>query len=514
MGPLMRFSECESMVFISYAHADDELNNEWVSNFAIELKKDLEAALSREKNLGRAQLPGVYLSKYTGPVSGNLGPQLREQVEKSFAMFIVVDENYASSDWCLRELQYFNERFGGEGLDARLAILALRKPPIDAVTAKPAWKTIFAARNPVWKDFVNPLDLNQGPIAVLRDDGRGLTSAFNERYEALRRDLLDKIRADLIVPPVVKPPSRWLIGACRPELQATAKQLADRLGEAEPLTGLVEDAALQSGKLLQARLQVAQVLILPFNSGQPLFDAIDGGHIALQVAAWRKLNKPDDGLLLLDLSDIAATEAAEPQHQQYLADCTLARLSPARLIAKLVPSVVGEKPGDKGRPTLPVRVFIESNRTEPGEWRKLGEQIQSRWDKLLLAHPVEARLSLRTSGFDIDALDDFSFNEADGLVMLWGQKDRRSLVSQITAIDDQLIDPAPAIVARLTPPQPASAQRLPACKWDVLRFCSRSEPLPMVIEPEPDDDEILNGFVHEVLSNGLRRHKLPAPAGL
>ena len=517
MASLLRFSECESMVFISYAHADDELNNQWVSNFAIEFKKDLEAALAREKNLGRAQLPGVYLSKYTGPVSGDLGSQLRQQVEKSFAMFIVVDENYASSDWCLRELQYFNDHFGGAGLDARLSILALRKSPMTAVTAKPAWREIFSQRNPVWRDFVNPNDLKNGPLPVLRDDGRGLTAAFNERYEALRSDLLDKIRADLLPPPVLKPAAHWLIGACREELQPAARQLADQLAQYEPLTALIDAAALQSSKLLQAQMQGAQKLILPFNQGQPLIDVIAGGHIALQIEAWRKLGKPADSLLLLDLSDITATDQtdqqADEQHLKYLAECGVERLSPAPLLARLLPAVAGQKPADKDRPSLPVRVFIESNRTETGVWKKLGEQIRNRWDKLLLAHPVDARLSLRTSGFDIDALADFSFNEADGLVMLWGEKDRRSLVNQITAIDDQLAEPAPAIVARLTPPQPASDQRLPACKWDVLRFSAKGAPPPSTIEPDPGDDDILNSFVNEVLQNSLRRHGVQRAGG-
>ena len=52
MADLKRFADCENSVFISYAHADDELNNGWISHFAAELKRDLEPALARE-NKGR-----------------------------------------------------------------------------------------------------------------------------------------------------------------------------------------------------------------------------------------------------------------------------------------------------------------------------------------------------------------------------------------------------------------------------------------------------------------------------
>jgi len=511
MANLVRFSECTFSVFISYAHADDTLNNSWVSNFAKVLSADLEAALARD-NKGRSDTPGVYLSKYTGPIGGDLGPQLRVPVEKSFAMVIVVDENYASSDWCLQELRYFDEAFGSAGLDARLYILALRKAPIDTVTTKPNWQQVFANRSQTWQAFFDLADLRKRPVPVLRDDGLGLTSGFNDRYTLLREDLLGKIRADLTVPPAPKAQPRWVIGACTPELAPRVQRFADELGEHEPLVGLVEPETLLRSRDLQAMLQGASVLILPFNRGQPINDSVDGGHIAQQVAAWRKLNKRDDAILLLDLCAIPAAEAAEPQHLKYLDNCPLAKLQPAQVLDRLCPKPAEAPPGAPRTPSLPVQVYIESSRKEPGEWKKLGAQIRSRWDKMLQDNPVGAPLSLRTTGFDIDALDDFPLDEADGLVMLWGQKDRRSLVSQITRVEDRVSEPAPAIVAHLSPPQKAEQEPLPACKWEVLRFCARNEPPPAMLEPEPGDAGQLNAFVQEVLNNTLRRHGVTPPA--
>jgi hypothetical protein len=60
-------------------------------------------------------------------------------------------------------------------------------------------------------------------------------------------------------------------------------------------------------------------------------------------------------------------------------------------------------------------------------------------------------------------------------------------------------------VARLSPPQPPSEQRLPAVQWEVLRFAARNLP-PAVLEPDPGDDAYLNAFVQDVLKNTLRRH--------
>ena len=291
LANLVRFSECAFSVFISCARADDTPNNSGVSNFAKVRSADLEAALARA-NKGRNDTPGVQLSKYTGPIAGDLGPQLRVPLEKSFALVIVVDENCASSDWCLPELRCVDEAFGNAGLDARLYMLALRTAPVDAVSARPHWQQVFANRHQAWQPLFD----------------------------------LAKIRADLTVPPAPKAQPRWVVGACTSELAPRVQRFTDKLGRHEPLVGLVEPATLLRSQDLQAMLQGASVLVLPFNRGQPINGAVDGGHIAQQVAAWRKLNKRDDAIVLLDLCDIPTTETAEPQHLTYLDDCLLARL--------------------------------------------------------------------------------------------------------------------------------------------------------------------------------------------
>lgn len=506
MPSLKRFSECESSVFISYAHDDDELNNSWISNFAAELKRDLAAALARE-NLGREEMPKVYLSKFTGPVAGDLALQLRDQVARCFAMVIVIDEKYASSEWCLKELSYFYDAFGPEGLDQRLSIVVLRDAPRRCVTARPEWQQWFAGRSPVWREFFDPDDLNSAPVPVLRDDGPGMTNAMFRLYKPVRDDLVNKIRTDLSQALPVKPLPRWVLGFSRPELKPAVQHLADRLAEHEPLVGEVPREALDSRKNLRALLERAESLILPFNQGQPIIDAIAGGHVALQLDVWRELKKRDDAVLLLDLSGTVPAdpaELAEDHHRQYLADCKLDRLSADQVVDRLVPRPAGSDAAEARRPSRRVRVFIESNRNEPDAWKKLGAQIRHRWDKLIKARAVDTQLSLRTDGFDIDRIDDFQLDQADGVVLLWGQKDSRSLLSQINRVEDIFIDPAPAIVAHLSPPQPRSQQRMPAMQWDVLRFCGRDMP-PAVLEPDGEDDNSLDTFVADVLDTTLRR---------
>ncbi len=506
MADLKRFAECESSVFISYAHADDELNNGWISQFAAELKRDLEAALAREDK-GRDDMPQVYLSKYTGPVAGNLGPQLRNKVLRSFAMVIIVDEKYASSDWCLKELGYFHEAFGAAGLDSRLMIVALRERPMRLVTEKPQWQAWFNGRNPVWRSFFDPNDLNSDPVPVLRDDTPGMTNAMFKIYKPLRDDLVAKIRADLAKAMPPKSTTRWVIGACRPELDARVHQLADKLAELKPEVDLVPPAALLSSKSLKALLAPAEALVLPFNRGQPINDDKPGGHLAQQLAAWRSLGKRDDAVRLLDLGEIAPDELAEAEHLQFLDQCTIEKLTPGKVLDWLAPPITGAGPSSQQarRPTRRACVFIENNALENEASKQLGAQIRERWDRLLKARHEDAQLSLRIYGFDIDKIDDFPLDEADGVVLLWGQKEPRSLLSQINRVEDIFREPAPAIVAHLSPPQPRSEQRMPAMQWDVLRFCGRDVP-PVVLEPETGDNDSLDSFVQDVLGNTLRRH--------
>ena len=144
--------------FISYAHADDVSCHHWVSFFAEELQRGLEAVMRG------VNLPPVHLSGDNGPVAGVLGPELRERIDRSFAMVIVVHDNYVVSDWCRQELEYFCQRFGEEGCRERLYVLALSEPAVQKVAAGDAWKRLLPAGQ-LWMPFFAELDRDE-PIDI------------------------------------------------------------------------------------------------------------------------------------------------------------------------------------------------------------------------------------------------------------------------------------------------------------------------------------------------------------
>jgi hypothetical protein len=178
--------DCEYSAFISYAHADDEAWFGWVTQFRRELERGLSAVLRGVK------LPPVHLSAFNGPVSGALAQQLSERVARSFAMIIVVHDNYVQSEWCLKELEYFKASFGEAGVRERLYILALSEPAMQEVSRGDPWKRLLPDGDQVWLPFFDETERSHAaPIYM----GPELLSArFREQFLRLRGDFAGKLK--------------------------------------------------------------------------------------------------------------------------------------------------------------------------------------------------------------------------------------------------------------------------------------------------------------------------------
>lgn len=503
-----RYAECESSVFISYAHPDNQVYGNWIEDFASELKRDLAAEVSRLRS-SRATLPPVHLSHLNGPVHGELDQQLRQRVQRSFAMVIVVGRHYVTSDWCLKELRYFHELFGDEGMNSRLYIVALADEPIHNVTKLSDWQHCMRGRSQVWQSYFDDGLESHRPVPVLRDDGRAPTQAFTRRFDLLRNQLVASIKADIAKPQPAVNATRLLVGAGVPELTPAIARFAQAARAHEPTTAVLEATVLRRRDGLDERLRDAERLLLPYNGAQPLYPVPDGGHLAMQLQTWRRLGKTDDQVYLLDLSEVPTDDPAEPEHTRWLVGLPLKKLRPAELLLELFPpplQPVQLSAGAAPAASRKVKLFIESNRHEPSQWKPLGEQIGRRWQQLLKERGVSVPLEMRSTGMNIDKLTLFNLNDADGLVLLWGQKEEQSLVSQINLVEDQVSERAPGIVAYLSPPQPRSAGAQPAMGWQVLRFSGGTPPTDLV--PDDDDEPELTRFLTEMLDRTSRRHKL------
>ena len=205
--PLPRsIDECEHLAYVSYAHADDVAWFDWVTHFRDELQRSL-AAMMRG-----VRLPPMHMSAAAGPVAGEVAAEMRRHIASSFALMIVVHDNYAQSEWCLRELEAFIDLSGLEAARERLYIVAMSEPAVMRVTYSETWRRLFGNNDQLWMPFFDPSDSGR-PLEIYT--GPGLVSpAFRVPFERLRQDLVSKLRSTK--PQAQKSP------AASPELEAAS----------------------------------------------------------------------------------------------------------------------------------------------------------------------------------------------------------------------------------------------------------------------------------------------------
>lgn len=536
--------DCKYTAFISYAHADDETWFRWVTHFRNELDRGLATVRRRMK------LPPMHLSGDNGPVAGMLGEQLEQRIEESFAMIIVVHDNYAQSDWCLKELEYFRTLFGDDGFRDRLYVVAMSEPAMTSVAGGKAWRSLMPGNDQLWMPFFNPrasdrpLDIYMAP-EVLAPDFRDQFLRLREDFEAkLLRAAAPPAGGALgprptsapSAPPVAangsgaapiavvdiptgstpQPPSPRPVPAgvtalgfvpAGPTAQSLAA-VADRLRAAGVQTrALAQDAVFDDF----AAFEGSDRLVLAFDDAAPMMTAMaPGGHLQLQRDAWLRKGGAPDRVHWLDLrASPAAAAPAEGSAAAYVATQTGETLDAAALLRLLVPPPPAAAGAASSSAARGVRIYIESNTNsrEVNLWLPLGQQIRRKWNELTRrVDPARVPpLALSTRGLPVDRLDRFpTLDDADGIVLLWGHKDEEALLAQIDKVERKTTpgsEMPPGIVAYLMPPQ-QSAEPVPAWGWQVLRFDAQDE---AAIDVVADERDQLQGFLTQVLARWQQR---------
>lgn len=185
-------SEYEYSAFISYAFDDDKAWEGWISTFGAKLDEMLAPRLGR---VGVKKLPAFRPAN--GLPQGLLSEELRSAVRKSFAMMVFVHNNYVTSDWCLKELEYFREAFGQEGFHTRLYIIAMSEPDMRLLRQTEAWRTLFP-EDQISKDFFQKTPQNDRPIDIYiqtaLNQGAVMNADFKNRFFDIREHLANAVR--------------------------------------------------------------------------------------------------------------------------------------------------------------------------------------------------------------------------------------------------------------------------------------------------------------------------------
>jgi TIR domain len=510
-------SECDYTAFISYAHADDDLCMGWITQFRNELDRGLSAKLRG------VRLPPLHLSGDNGPVGGVLSDELIKRVDASFAMIIVVGDNYVQSTWCLKELAYFKRLFGDQGFRDRLYILALSQTAIFKITASPDWQALMPTDEQVWMPFFDPIERDKCLKVYMSPNV--VSNEFGTLFERLRNDFADKVKETVDAPAAAKasPAAAPTVAATKPASGAAPSiQLGFVAPASAPQTLSAMQALAEQGlaarQLTQdvvfsdfAELVAADCLVLPFDDNPLMLTSLaPGGHLQVQREAWLKKGKSADKLLWLDLRERLPLPRDWQGGAAYVATLNVAPLQLPALINSLKPKPVTTDGG--AGPVSSVRLYIESNGNERTLWEPMGAQIRRKWEVICnqMAPGRTPPLSLLPRGLPVDQLDHHrNLDDADGVVLLWGRKTPDTLLAQIDNVEKKMAfgqEPAPGIVAYLMPPQP-TADPLPAWGWQVLRFNASDEQRIDVLDGDGDE---LDRFLKKVFVRRLQREGVVA----
>ena len=225
---------------------------------------------------------------------------------------------------------------------------------------------------------------------------------------------------------------------------------------------------------------------------------------------------PDRPMPIFIANGIASTDFVKPflQLRENLAESIEASLAlqPSVSIAPAAPEPPAPAPALVGVPAS-ATLYVESNRVERSLWQPIGRVLRERWDRL---QPTGgAAPALRVRGLPLDNAQGLALlGDADGVLMLWGEKTPPVLLAQIDTVEASMphdSEPCPGAVAHLSPPQPAADEPVPAWGWPVLRFLLTDA---AALAVHPDDGAELDHFLREVMSHAAAREVSGQPPHL
>jgi hypothetical protein len=507
---LPRYTECEYSLFVSYAHADDQANNSWVTALK-------QAIHDRLESLPRviAALP-LHFSGENGPSVGRLGHELQERVRKSFGMLLVVGEKYVSSGWCEKELAFFQEVFGAEGTKSRLLIAVMSQWALNEAKKGDQWRKIVAVDQlcePMYK-----ANYPREPIPAMLDNGMyaktffdGVRNLTEPLCEEIRRSFEEERTAPISQPKASSARTPWqatspdtlsiAIGPVTNNLRGKAEVLKGALenaGASVTLLGreLADDYRPHNGSPLREVLVKADRLVVPIVNSDPLQGMIPGGHATILSREWSGLNKkkpivwyrPDD-------VQVETDDRAPDEHLAVFKALAPVCASEEAVVNLLFGVNVGRA----------LRIYIERHPQEPVYYR-LARIIYEAWEKL---PPDPKRPALRCELLDLDAIDTAAKDPA-GVILLGpqGLKSVSSLHAQMNLVRESFPKSGnyPGFVALILAPPPP--KQCPQHDWAGIKFYKYPEEPKLVIDEE--SLPWLEEFIHEVWLNSQNSNLEPA----
>ena len=307
-----------SDIFISYAHADDEVpygaKSGWVTLFVDELKKRMRSILGGDG-------ARIWMD-YQLAANDKVTDQLVESVRSSRTVVLFMSKGYARSEWCQRELGTFLEH--NKALTHKESVFIVELAP----TNRESWHPRLQELTPIrfWREDQDQVPQLMGMPVPKPDQDDPYWRNLNKLAHLIAKHLeanpvTSQAAAPVIVAPTSVMPNGWQTSALAPQATHSksviwiAEPTDDLIDEWESLAEAIRQAGHELRPLgLDTYPRASEVEFL-----ESLHADLTGSQLFVQLLGQVAGRKPKTGSLSYTaLQGVAASQVAKQQHCPFL----------------------------------------------------------------------------------------------------------------------------------------------------------------------------------------------------
>ncbi|MEQ9330014.1 toll/interleukin-1 receptor domain-containing protein [Thalassobaculum sp.] len=419
---MVYLSSHEHDVFVSYAHYDDD--DRWVTDFKHYLEKKLNGQLAILE--GRNEIrTTVWQDNHNLRQQGELDARLKQALERSAFLLVVLSDHWARSEICQSELEIFKAAVGEEFVSRIFIVLhsQLQRGWPDVLTDARGHALLH-------RKFLRDVDGSLRTIPIKSEQG-SLTSKAGEVLQETVKDLADAMYEHRHRSPAAGSARPSIFLAACPE--GTAARLRERLAGrlAADYVLVPRNPPQRIREFLDFEADFATVLgtadlfvqILDSHAGRPLTEHPEG-LACLQAAKAQALGKPCLHWIEPETASALAVQnnSLDPDHAAFLRSLrpvedggTLVRgdLDALEQAVRARMTAVDAKPPTTGRKTCWIAYHRTVGTTET-QARTLAAMVAGTPSALTLLNVPVPKDPKPSALVDIQ-------NTCQGAIILWGQ---------------------------------------------------------------------------------------------
>jgi hypothetical protein len=446
---------------MSYAHADNDANFQFVDRFHEGFEKFLMPWLKRD--FSDVDWDGAFLDSRQLAANGSLRAELENALRQSFALALFVGKEYASRDWCANELRLFVElsSYRKQALADRVWIFELET--LDDEALERLKERLGAVGLTLDQIRVGLRDYGTDDQLPMLIENNRVTREGNKFFEILKKTFKKRVegarvKGDRLIGgrPVGGLSRRVLIGREAGDVDKDLDALAEAVSSQGVQVNRIEWRDLAAGnpeKLLELFVRADLVVIaVAVRRGDASAPMSEFARLQLQVASDTKART----LVWLhgdetppDLARLPRSEAARGTVDQV-----------ARRVATTLVGPSGCR----------VTVLVEDRADDPTAWPQLRSELVRLWPVL---RPADlAQCDLDALGLAIDALAGATLDCGDGVIVFL-ERDAKAMKSKLSAVQKAFLGDAlvlqtafPGLIAH----EQGVVPQDPIIEWPRARF--------------------------------------------